>query len=324
MKEPKIYIDESKVSNNGIESYCKTFKRNLPSSYKEFLLKYNGGAIYQPLNVYLNCFPIQRFFSLGDLILQEQIDVGYNDWEFMTQDEYLNLGYDFKELLPIAQCEQGTIMISLNSKEYGKVYFSHYTGGEGVYESKFNSFNEFINNYRIPHDEVPKSEEEYYYVGRKLFEEQFFWTRDNLKLGYERFKEVYSFYSNPNLKEPEPLNTTIIQQYLHHDLIFEFLLQQGAKTDGLFNRTKDFQMIQYLYNELRLDINKPNEWCHPIITWSGGHHSSWDVKFNKELMDKLLSSKLPIDYSVKDKEGRSAMERYEILNSQYEKYWGKK
>ena len=308
MKEPNIYIDESSVSYSDIESYCQRFKRKLPADYKEFLLKYNGGALYEPEEAEIWTFPIQRFLSLGDLMVQEQTKVGYNDWECMEDDEHLNLGYNYKDLLPIAQCEQGAIMISLNSSEYGQIYFSHYTGGEGVEKIKYNSFSELYNSYGIP----------------KLFEGQFFSTRENLNLGFERFKEVYKFYNNPNLKEPEPSNTTLIQHYLHHKLIFEFLLEQGAEIDGLFNQTKDFEMIQYLYNDLGLDINQPNEWCSPIITWSGGHHSNWDVKFNKELMDKLISSKLPIDYNVKDKEGRTAMERYKILNSQYEKYWGEK
>lgn len=324
MKEPKVYIDENKISTKELNEYSNRYNRKLPKDYVQFLLEFNGGAIYEPSNAYIWRFPIQRFFSLGDLILQEQTNVGYNDWEWMSEDQHLNLSYSHKELLPIAQCEQGTIMLSLNSDEFGKVYYSHYTGGEGVEKSRFNSFSELFNNYKIPENENPKSKEEHYYAGRKLFEGQFFWTREDMNLGFERFKDVYKFYNDPNFKEPEPFNTTLIQHYLHHKLIFKFLLDEGAETSGLFNQTMNFELIQYLCENMELDINKPHDGYHPIIFWSGsGHNSNSDIKSHKELMDKILESNLPIDYSIKDSEGRTVKERYQILKSKYDQYWNK-
>jgi hypothetical protein len=325
MKEPKIYIDEHKVSKAQIENYSKRFNRRLPVDYVRFLINFNGGSIYEPSTAYVWRFPIQRFFSLGDLVLQEQTNVGYNDWEWMSKDEHLKLDYGYKDLLPIAQCEQGTIMLSLNNDEFGNIYHSHYTGGEGVEKGRFKSFGELLKNYEIPENETPKSEEEHYYAGRKLFEEQFFWTRENLNLGFERFKEVYNFYDNPNYKEPEPFNTSIIQNYLHHKLIFKFLIEEGAEAKGLFNQTMNFEMIEFLSTEMGLDINEPYNGYHPIITWSScGHNSNSHIKSHKELMDKILSSNLPIDYSIKDKEGRTIKERYEVLKNKYKIYWEKK
>ena len=326
MKALHIYKDENSIKEEEIASYSQLFNRLLPKDYIDFLLQFNGGAIYHPKSMSLETLPITRFFSLGDLILQEQTKVSFNDWQTLEDDENYSLQYSARNLLPIASTTyNGFIHISLDKSEYGKIYETEYHGGTGLNESRYSSFTEFLKEFSITKYEVPTPSKSYYYADHKLFEPGYFWTNENLELGFKRFKEVYEFYgSNPNLKEQEPLNTTLIQTYLTHKLIFEFLIDQGAETEGLYHHTKDFEMIQYLHNDLKIDINKPNESCNPIITWSGGHFSKWDVKFNKELFDKLLKSKLPIDYTVKDKEGRTAMQRYEILNLQYEKYWRKK
>jgi len=321
MKEPKIYIDENPISEERLKKYMIDFERKLPNDYQSFLLRYNGGAIYEPSNAYIWRFPINRFLSLGDLELQEKTNCAFNDWDWMNDDEYLPDNHQSKELLPIAICDQGTIMLSLKKEKYGNIYHSHYTGGEGVEKGKFNSFQALLDNYKIPDNEEPTEENEFYYANRKLFNSGIFITRENPELGLERFKEVYEFYGDPNFKEPEPFNTTLLQHYLHWKPIFEFLVHQGADTIGLYNRTRSFEMIEYLSSELKLDINKPHEGYYPIISWSGLGHTDSDVKHNKELMDKLFASNLGIDWTVNDKNGNTARERYKKLEERYNKKW---
>ena len=321
MKDPKIYIDENPITKKRLDKYMIDFGRELPDDYQSFLLEFNGGAIYEPSTAYVWRFPINRFLSLGDLELQEKTNCGFNDWEWMSDDDNLPDNHQSKELLPIAICDQGTIMLSLKEETYGNIYHSHYTGGEGVEKGRFNSFQDLLNNYKIPENETPTEASEFYYANRKLFDSGLFITREKPEVRLERFKEVYQFSGDPNFKEPEPFNTTLLQHYLHWRPIFQFLVTKGANTEGLYIHTSNFEMIKYLYSELGLDINKPYNGYYPIIAWSSVGSTDWDTKIKKELMDKLFDSDLDIDWSIKDKNGNTIKERYEKLKERYDKKW---
>lgn len=84
------------------------------------------------------------------------------------------------------------------------------------------------------------------------------------------------------------------------------MIKEGANTDGLYNYTKSFEMIEYLYKELNLDINKPYRGYYPIIFWSGmAVETDSDAMVRIELMNKLFKSNFKIDWSVKDKNGKT-------------------
>lgn len=222
MKKPKIYVDEKPISKKSLEKYMSEFERNLPIDYQSFLLKNNGGPIFHTSKSNTMDFYIDRFLSLGDLILQEKTGCAFNDWESMETDEYLPDNHNFKELLPIASNVHGSLMLSLKTESYGKVYYSIYSGGEGVYSSNFNSFRELLDNYRIPKDEKIDTQNQVYFPNCKLFEKKFFVNYEKPDLGLERFKELYKDLENPNFKKPEPFRTSLIQSYLDWKPIFDF------------------------------------------------------------------------------------------------------
>lgn len=103
---------ESKVAN--LE---KKYKITLPSQYKTFLHKYNGG--YTPKTKFKTgklSSDIQAFFGIGDVILSlDTIDL----------DEWLQ-----KKLFPIACDSFGNhIVISLHNESMGNIYFCDHENG---------------------------------------------------------------------------------------------------------------------------------------------------------------------------------------------------
>ena len=226
-----IYVDENPINSTELNQYMVQYHRQLPEDYQQFLINFNGGAIYHPEKRKYFFFNINRFFSLGDLILQEKTNCRFNDWDFMSEDEQLREQLNYKELLPIANCDQGTIMLSLRQEDIGAIYYSHYTGGEGVRKSPFKSFEEFLSCFSINENEKAPHREEYYHADRKLFESNFFITQEDANLGLERFKQVYSKFNDPNFKEKPPFNTSLLQKYVFWKPIFNFLIEQGAQPE---------------------------------------------------------------------------------------------
>jgi len=114
----------SKFSNNKVEEKIINIERQygikLPTQYKAFLRKYNGG--YTPktkFNVRKTSSDLRGFFGLGDVKLSlDHIEV----------EEWVD-----KKLFPVACDSFGNyIVIGLSNDDVGRIYFSDHEKGKNV------------------------------------------------------------------------------------------------------------------------------------------------------------------------------------------------
>ena len=77
MKSIKIKKEEFDTNRETIAKAESLWDKNFPKEYVEFLLENNGGVVY-PNNPNLGpenkteIWPIERFFSIGDIIIQRK------------------------------------------------------------------------------------------------------------------------------------------------------------------------------------------------------------------------------------------------------------
>lgn len=316
MKKLEIYPDEAPFAIEELIAFEEKIGVELPRYYREFLVSYNGGVSVHNTSEYLR-FAIERFFSLEDLKIQNEYTVDFNDMESILEysDEF---EIDLKKLITIGICEQGTVLTSLNENEFGQIYFSHFSGGEGLEKTELKNFSELLNSLDGGYTEEHLNE---YLIGKKIFGRTFFYIRDNPELGLKRFKNFY-FYTKSKFKGQDILSMgrTLPQQYLNERVIFDFLISQGEPLSGLFSYAWNIEILKYLLEDLKLDINQPIEnGEYPLVRFSSFYTSRWNLENYKKIMDFLLKGDYELNLSVKDKEGRTVSERIKLQNEEYEK-----
>ncbi|WP_028979868.1 SMI1/KNR4 family protein [Sporocytophaga myxococcoides] len=331
MKNIKIFKEEFDTNLKEIERAEEVWKAQFPSDYKVFLLQYNGGVPYP------NCptissennselWPVNRFFSIGDVIIQKEHPMTYTLHDIDKEDfERLNLNNEY--LLVFALGERGVYIMNLNSEDFGQIYFANYSGGDGIIKVNTNSFSEFINSLDMP----KWTEEEYdpdfqltkhYYSSNKIFQDYLYHTPNNPSLGFNRFKEVFAVLGD--IQPPEDGYPNIPQKYVHDKLKLEYLLEQGCKTDGLLRYANNAGIIKYLIVEKGLDINEIYKGRYPLQSYLTST-AKYEIKKKYELIHDLLELGIEMDWSIKGIKVDGSpdlpmIEKLKVLHDEYLQY----
>lgn len=326
MKELKIIRDENLISNNDILEYESRIDINLPKEYREFLLKNNGCSIYPSIpsidaDTNWEIWEVERILSLGDLNLQLDYTMHYDDKETIKEYDKDKYDIEINNLLTIASGTRGNYYIYLGKEDFGRMYFSCYSDWDGLVKLNTNSFNDFLGSMKS----IENSKFEPEHRTNKIQDNRYYYTPDKPKLGIKRFDEVLSYIGDIN-SQIGSNNYTVIQHYAYFNkynkmgkYIFYHLLNKGADLEGVLLKCRDFETIKYLINEHNVDFNKGKNGWYPIHMLTG--ISSWaTIKENYELLDKLLNSQLEIDYTIKDPNGETPKERLSKMIVEYEKY----
>lgn len=149
MKDIKITESEKSISLEEFNSFLNEFNLNLPDTYKNFILKHNGGypdkSFFYSKKVDLE-FDFDFFYSI-DLKYEDKDVLDAID-DLVTVNEIIdNYQINDKELpiflYPFGQNSGGaTYCISTKGEDYGVVYL-HYWDGSGL-QFICDSFEEFI------------------------------------------------------------------------------------------------------------------------------------------------------------------------------------
>lgn len=330
----KVYKEENDTNLNEIRRAEKIWKTKFPKEYVDFLIKYNGLVTYPnypTISVENNStlWAIERFLSIGDIILQKQYPMSFSLYDIEKEDlkEY-NL--KAKNLLTFAIGERGSYFMDLAPRKFltfkrnnfGQIYFCNFSGGDGIVRTNTNSFAAFIDSldYGDGHEYDPDFKlTKLGYSSNKIFQSYLFNTPNNPQLGLSRFKEVFQILGD--IQPPENGYPNIIQKYVHDRLKLDYLLENGCSTDGLLRYARNAETIKYLVEEKRLDINKKYKGRYPLQNYLTPT-STHDVKVKYELITKLLEMGIEIDWSIKETQldGKSDLTMIEKLEALHMKY----
>lgn len=349
-----ILQEEHQISEFELQEFEKIKRFNLPEDYRNFLLKYNGGVVHPSTPKKSDIFPIERFYSLGDM----KLGVIANQREIREHVKYdianRNYNLDFNKLLFIGVCEIGNLLIYCGEEDYGAIYKTNYSGGEGLLKSRFSSFSELLNNLKWSGDGDDK---EYFFDEEKAqrlptdkvftFDYLFYWEEDVKEESFKRFKEVLDFYGHPNKEFTTYYSSgeekeDVVSYYINEPKILEYLLSIGGKTsepikdlsnleslkvllahnanlNGILNSTRSFEVIKFLIEEDKQDINLPYNGEYPLMNLTNvdDFYSAQGRIYQYELLENIFSLGHQINLTIEDEKGRTIKERIEIIKERY-------
>lgn len=328
MQQLSFNQEEFPATIEQINQAEKVWGVSFPQEYKSFLLVQNGGEVYPNIPAITftvsgnwELWGIDRFCSIGDLMLQKQYPMGYT-WHTEHDEEVLkkyNLNIEY--LLTFAIAERGCYYLNLAEEQYGQIYFACYQDWAGLVKLETRSFNEFLGSL----GPSPYFEFEGFQKSRKIYDKRFFYTPMQPELGLTRFNEVLAYFGDANSKGQDS-DWTVIQHYANIDpydemgnYILDFLLKQGGKTDGLLLKARTIETILKLVKQYGADINQAYKGRYPLQMYTS--KSSWAIaKENYELMDKLLQTDIELDLTVKDSQRRTILDLLSAMVVAYEEY----
>ncbi len=295
----RTFKEEFDAKQSDIKYAEEVWGASFPKEYKDFLLKFNGGIIFPDfpkikIDSEWQLWPINRIFSIGDLILQKEGKMNYPC--LPPQGEYNQIKYDvdFEKLITFAEAERGLYYLNLDSNDFSQIYFACYSDWDGFVRVETNSFNEFINSLKSYSGQksikYPSGE------GNKVYKKWLFESETAPNLGLKRFSEVYDYYKT-NLEDGSAYRS-VIQHYTNYPPNFlEFLIKKGEDIEGLLISAKKIEMIKPLIENHGLDFNKPYNGIFPIQVLTGIDEITYKSDF--ELIHKLLENNIEIDWNVK-------------------------
>ena len=145
--------EESKTNRNEIAKVETLLNKKLPLEYIDFLMVYNGASCYpnipsmQTVNMETKrdtLFPIDRFLSIGDIINYKTNNCWFDFTDHIPDEDLENFELDINNLLVFALGERGNYLINLSEDDYSRIYFSCYSGCDGLSKLETNSFNKFL------------------------------------------------------------------------------------------------------------------------------------------------------------------------------------
>jgi len=326
MSKVRIIREENLATESQLSEYEAKIGDKLPEEYRNFLLKYNGGIIF-PTNPTVEAdtdwdlWGLKRFLSIGDLKLQLDYQMHYNYKSVIAELDINKYEIDLSKLVTIAVAFRGLYHIYIGKEDFGRLYFSCYQDWDGLVRIKTKSFDEFLSSIK----NIDESVLEIDLVTTKIQDRRFYYTPSNPELGLKRFDEVLAFIEDQEAPRGD-YQYSIIEHYAYFTKsdemgkkIFHHLLAKNLNLDRILLRCRDFDTIRYLINEYDLDFNKGFNGWYPIhrLTETAG----WaNVKENYELLDQLLNSKINVDLSILDPNGRTVKERLSNMIVVYEQY----
>ena len=328
MNHLKIKKEEFDTSRAEIARAESLWDKNFPSDYVNFLLENNGGVVY-PNNPNLGpdnkteIWPVERFLSIGDIILQKHNQISSSRIEI--EDRHLEeFNLSSQDILIFAQGERGAYFLSLAEKEYGQIYIANFAGGDGISRTCARTFTQFISSLGMAEWDDRKFDPDFtfteeYHTGIKVMQYYLFHTPSNPKLGFKRFKEVFDYFETTT-KTKDGFKG-IAYKYVDDKPKLNYLLEKGCETDNLLRGAKKADTIDFLVNELKLDINKIDNGRYPIQNYLTDKPDFY-AKQNYELIDELLKRKIPLDWSIQTKtyDGKKEAPTIDRLLNLHNKY----
>lgn len=327
MNNIKIKKEEFDTTREEIAKAEALWDKNFPKDYVEFLLEYNGAITYPnwpnlgPDNK-TEIWSVERYFSIGDIIIQKLYPMTYtlHDIEPENFEEH-NL--DPENIVVFAQGERGIYFFNLSNEEYGQIYIANFSGGDGISRTTCKSFSKFLNSMGLPEwdkEAVLNPNFEFsndYNSSMKIMQWHMFYTPNKPELGFQRFKEVFEYTGD--IMPSEDGYPSIIQKYVDERLKLNYLIDQGCSTNGLLTRTNRAETIEYLVNELNLDINEPYKNRYPLQNYLS---KGYNAQFAYEELHKLLETEIEIDWTIKGKlyngdDDLPMLEKLGILHEEY-------
>ncbi len=348
----RILKEEFPCKMEQINEIEKINNVKFPDDYKDFLLKYNGGAVVpnypKSENSKVDIFPLERFFSVGDIKIISSSK--YSELRELITDDYNDELFDLnpEKLVFIGQCERGNLLIYCGEDDFGRICYANYSGGNGIektsYQSIFSLLNSLTSWDEEPVDLSKITQENF--QSRKIFEMGDYFFDDNYDstLALQRFKEVLSFYGDPN-KFDKRHEKDVVQFYINNPAILsylesigaklpsqlqginnieslKFLISKGVSSNGLLNSTRNLEVIKFLVEEVGHDLNKPFEGKYPLLEYAHlwESYSLWSRSSQYVLIQGLLKLGYDLDLNIKDENGQSVKEKIAILEVSHKKY----
>ena len=320
-----FYKEEFDTTIEKIEEAEAIWGAKFPEDYKKFLLKYNGCRVFPDypkvkLDREHTTWPIERFLSVEDLVLQKKCYMYYTwtqDLDPLDWDEY-NL--DPNRLITIAIAERGIFYINLKQDNYGQIYYSC-PQDVGLVKVHVNNFNEFLNSidFLIEEDrDEPFDYHEYFERYFKIHSSTPYHSRDNTDLTFDRFKETLSY-----LIENPPKNGSILDVIFllrQEDFrVYEFLAEKEFSFNEFLAYSNSKEFLQYIIHKKGLDINKPYKGIYPLIKYTDiSELESGEFLHRYHLIENLLSLEIELDFSVDGQNGNLIKSNIELMESRLE------
>lgn len=322
-----------------------------PEDFHNFLLEYNGGVPVpsEPggdgLSTYI--FPIERFYSIQDI----ELGVIYNQQEIQLHIEQdisdFEMDVDPGKLIFIAICERGNVHLNCGEKGNGEIYYSNYSGGEGLEKTGIMSFSALLENLSSSDEDWMFDKDDPAYknwVSDKIFtfEYSFYWDDEVQHQSLERFKEMLAFYGDPN-KVHEGRGKNVIQHFINNPYVLKYLLnsggnipdnlgrvynleslkylvERGANVEGLINNTNNIEVIRYLIEECGQDINQLHAGVYPLLRFTEVDNvfSNHSRTVQYHLIEDILSLGIPLDLDLQDEKGRTIQKRIDLIKEKYD------
>lgn len=349
-----ILKDEFTISEERLINFENKKGIKLPKDYRNFILEFNGGTVVPnyPISEKLKTeiFPIERFYSLQDI----ELGVIANQRERRKYiiddiDEGWGVDIEFEKLIFIGVCDRGTLHLYCGENGYGEIWYSNYSGGEGLQNTGLKSFTELLNSLSSLDEEwiFDKSNPIYEnWESDKIFtfNYYFYWEDEVKEKSLKRFKEVLSYYGDPN-KIHKFKGTDVVSYYLNYPIILKYLIESGARfpehlkrinnleslkylvskeasVEGLLNSTSNIETIKFLVEECNQDLNKPFEGKYPLMNFTNieGIFSAHNRVVQYQLIEDILNLGHEIDLTIQDEQGRTIKERIDLIKIEYDKY----
>jgi len=310
--------EESNTNRIEVGKIESLFNKNLPSEYVHFLLTYNGASCFpnRPSIKTINMetkmdtlFPIDRFLSTGDIINYKTNNCWFDFTDHIPDEDLENFNLDRSSLLIFALGERGNYLINLAEDDYSRIYFSCYSGCDGLSKIETNSFNDFLESLSIEEDlsnEDIKELKDYRLtiMGHKCFSPHYFYHGNNFsKIYFQRFTECYEFIHEDSLKLKSKTRT-LLETWMSHPEVVKYLFNRGHEPIGL-KYAEHYETIKLLTTEnlkelYELDVYENNTYDAPICRYSKS------TKHYK-VFHEFLANKNEIDWDFEDLSGNSIL-----------------
>lgn len=160
-KKYTIFREEFPITEKRVNKFEQEKNIYFPQDYRKFLLEYNGGVVMPnyPVSKKLTTEidPIERFYSLQDIELGcidnqreriEDVKEDIDEGKLYLEKGNLDWGYDIEidKLIFIGVCDRGTLHLYCGENGYGEIWYSNYSGGEGLKNTGLKSFSELLDS----------------------------------------------------------------------------------------------------------------------------------------------------------------------------------